>query len=241
MASGESLRSRSTPDCRTRYHMAIERETEKVGKNHVFFLDDESQVRDVVKETLEDAGIGVTCFACANECLAMLSSVRCDLLITDLRMPEKNGLELLGDVKRLAPWIPVLMITGYGDVPTAVKAMKGGAVDFIEKPLGKRAFLQKIKAILQESTLARVSPCEPLTRTERQVLRLIIDGKSNRDIANLIHRSVRTVEVHRAHIMRKCGVDDLVNLIKRCAAMEGMMLESKQRPQQTASDGADSP
>src|SRR5512136_3349052 len=98
--------------------MTNQREDEKAGKKRVFFLDDESKVRDVVKETLEEAGIGVTCFACANDCLTGLSSQRCDLVITDLRMPEKNGLELLADVKRVAPWIPVLMITAYGDVPT---------------------------------------------------------------------------------------------------------------------------
>ncbi len=72
-----------------------------------------------------------------------------------------------------------------------------------------------------------------------QVLRLVVDGKSNRDIANLIHRSVRTVEVHRAHVMRKCGVDDLVDLIKRCAVMDGMRVQSKQGSQQITSDGND--
>ncbi len=219
----------------------IGREMARVAKKHIFFLDDESKVREVVKETLEEANIRVTCFASPRECLAQLHSQKFDLLITDMRMPEKNGLELLAEVKSVAPWVPVLMITGYGDVPTAVKAIKGGAVDFIEKPLGKRAFLQKVMSILQESTLANMSQCEPLTRTEMQVLRLIIDGKTNREIANTIHRSVRTIEVHRAHIMRKCGVDDLVDLVKRCAAMEGMKLQSKQRLQQTTLDGDGSP
>ncbi len=215
----------------------IGREMAKVVKKHIFFLDDESKVREVVKETLEEADIEVTCFASPGECLAQLRSQKCDLLITDLRMPEKDGLELLADVKGLVPWVPVLMITAYGDVPTAVKAIKGGAVDFIEKPLGKRAFLQKVASILRESALANMNQCEPLTRTEMQVLRLVVDGKSNRDIANLIHRSVRTVEVHRAHVMRKCGVDDLVDLIKRCAVMDGMRVQSKQRSQQTTLDG----
>ena len=219
----------------------IGREMAKVAKKHIFFLDDELQVRDVVRETLEEADITVTCFACPSECLARLRSQKCDLLITDLRMPEKDGLELLADVKRLAPWVPVLMITGYGDVPTAVKAIKGGAVDFIEKPLGKRVLLQKVRSILQENTPANMSPGKPLTKTEMSVLKLIIDGKSNRDIANLIHRSVRTVEVHRAHIMRKFGVDDLIDLVKLCAAMGWMRLEPKQGPQQTTLEGDDPP
>lgn len=208
----------------------INRVMAKVAKKHIFFLDDESIVREVVKETLEEAGIRVTCFACPIECLARLRSQKCDLLITDLRMPEKDGLELLADVKCLAPWVPVLMLTGYGDVPTAVKAIKGGAVDFIEKPLGKRALLQKVRSILQESMPTDMNAGEPLTRTEMSVLRLIIDGKSNREIADLLHRSVRTVEVHRARMMRKLGVDSLIDLIKLGAAMGLVSLKSKHGP-----------
>ena len=213
----------------------------RIAEKHFFFLDDEPQVRNVVRETLEEADIEVTCFACPIECLARLRSQKCDLLITDLRMPDKDGLELLADVKRLAPWVPVLMITGYGDVPTAVKAIKGGAVDFIEKPLGKRAFLQKVRSILQESTPADMNAGEPLTRTEMSVLRLIIDGKSNRDIADFLHRSVRTVEVHRARMMHKLGVDSLIDLIKLGAAMGLVSVESKQGPQQTTLERDDPP
>lgn len=194
-------------------------EMAQTAEKHIYFLDDEPQVRDVVRETLEEAGMKVTCFACAAACLDRLCSAKCDLLITDLRMPERDGLELLADVKRLVPWVPVLMITGYGDVPTAVKAVKGGAADFIEKPLGKQAFLQKVRSILDESTPAGTIAAAHLTKAEMSVLRLIIEGKSNRDIADAIHRSVRTVEVHRSHIMRKLGVDSLVDLLKLGAAM----------------------
>jgi FixJ family two-component response regulator len=219
----------------------IKRAMAKVVKNHIFFLDDESKVREVVKETLEEADLKVTCFASPVECLARLRSQKCDLLITDLRMPEKDGLELLADVKRLSPWVPVLLITGYGDVPTAVRAIKGGAVDFIEKPLGKRAFLQKVRFILQESTPADINAGEPLTRTEMSVLRLIIDGKSNREIADLLHRSVRTVEVHRARMMHKLGVDSLIDLVKLGAAMGLVSLESKQGLQQATLERNDPP
>jgi FixJ family two-component response regulator len=200
----------------------------KTGEQHVFFLDDEPQVREVVRETLEGVGIKVTCFACPTACLARLRSQKPDLLITDLRMPEKDGLELLADVKHTAPWVPVLMITGYGDIPTAVKAVKGGAADFIEKPLGKHAFLRKVRSILAESTPAEMNAGKPLTKAEMRVLRLIIDGKSNREIANLIHRSARTVEVHRAHVMHKLGVDNMIDLIKRSAAMGLVKLQTKQ-------------
>lgn len=210
-----------------------------IPERHVFFLDDESEVRNVVKETLEGADIKVTCFACPTECLAQLRSQKCDLLITDLRMPEKDGLELLADVKHLAPWVPVLMITGYGDVPTAVKAIKGGAADFIEKPLGKKAFLQKVRSILRESTPVDVSVDQPLTRTEMRVLKCIIDGRSNRDIADLLHRSVRTVEVHRAHIMHKFGVDNIIDLIKLGATMGLVNLEANRAPYEVESESED--
>lgn len=210
-----------------------------IPERHVFFLDDESEVRKVVKETLEGADIKVTCFACPTECLAQLRSEKCDLLITDLRMPEKDGLELLADVKHLAPWVPVLMITGYGDVPTAVRAIKGGAVDFIEKPLGKKAFLQKVRSILRESAPVDVSVGQPLTRTEMSVLRCIIDGRSNRDIADMLHRSVRTVEVHRAHIMHKFGVDNVIDLIKLGVAMGLVNLEANRTPYDVTSESED--
>jgi len=207
-----------------------------IAEQHVFFLDDEPEVRDVVRETLEEADIKVTCFGNPIKCLARLRSQKCDLLITDLRMPEKDGLQLLADVKRLAPSVPVLMLTGYGDVPTAVKAIKGGAVDLIEKPLSKQAFLQKVRSILQESTPATIGPRESLTKTEMSVLKLIIDGKSNREIADVLHRSIRTVEVHRSRIMRKLGADRLIDLIKRGAAMGLVSLEAKQELQETAPD-----
>lgn len=211
-----------------------------IPERQVFFLDDEPEVRNVVKETLEGTGIRVICFACPAECLAQLRSKKCDLLITDLRMPEKDGLELLADVKHLAPWVPVLMITGYGDVPTAVKAIKGGAVDFIEKPLAKKAFLQKVRSILRDNSLDDVSIGQPLTRTEMSVLRYVIDGKSNRDIADMLHRSVRTVEVHRAHIMHKFGVDNVIDLVKLGVAMGLVDLEANRTSYELKSESESS-
>jgi len=109
-------------------------------------------------------------------------------------------------------------------------------VDFIEKPLGKQAFIQKVRSILQGSTPATGGPREPLTRTEMGVLRLIIDGKSNREIADLLHRSVRTVEVHRARIMYKLGAGKLIDLIKLTAAMGLVSPEEEQELQETAPD-----
>ncbi len=202
---------------------------------HIFIVDDELRVCEVICETLEKSGYKVRCFVRASKCLEQLRSQRCDLLITDLKMPEMGGVELLRHAKRLTPWLPVLIITGYGDVPTAVKAMKAGAVDFIEKPLVKESFLRKVKSLLQQGASANTCVGKPLTRSETRVLKLIIAGKNNREIADLFNRSVRTVEVQRARVMEKLGVDSLVDLIKQAVAMGLVDVPANQEP---ASDDA---
>lgn len=186
---------------------------------HIFFVDDEPRVRKVVSETLEQLDVKVTCFAGGVECLDKMQSQTCDLLITDLKMPGIDGLELMKNARNIAPWMPVLVITGYGDIPTAVESVKSGAVDFIEKPLELETFLRKIKSILQKSSSFKKYLGKPLTRSESKILKHVIDGKSNREIAQELHRSVRTIEVHRSRIMQKFGVENLVDLIKRAAVM----------------------
>ena len=207
-----------------------------IVEKHIFFLDDEPTIREVVRETLEESDFKVSCFGSPIECLAQLRSKKCDLLITDLKMPEKDGIELLVDVKHLAPWVPVLMITGYGDIPTAVKAMKAGAADFIEKPLDKKNFVRKIRSVLHKNVATHPDLGDSLTRNETRVLQLIIDGKSNKEIGNLLHRSSRTIEVHRAHIMHKLGVDNLIDLVKRVASMGLVDLGQIQLPDETSPD-----
>ena len=197
------------------------------AKQHIFFVDDEPKVREVVGKTLEELGSKVSCFASATDCLEQLGSQRCDLLITDVKMPEMDGMELLAKAKRLAPWLPILVITGYGDIPMAVTAIKAGAVDFIEKPLDKKSFLWKVKSILQQSTFDDSYRGKPLTESEMKVLKLIIDGKSNKEIAHLLHRSIRTIEVHRGHLMSKLDVDNVVDLVKRVAMMGLVELPAK--------------
>jgi two-component system response regulator FixJ len=200
----------------------------KIVEKHIFFLDDDSTVCEVFKETLDDLNFKVSCFSNPIECLEELRSQKCDLLITDLKMPEKDGIELLMDVHHYAPWIPVLIITGYGDIPTAVKAMKAGAVDFIEKPIGKKDFIHKIKSILEKKVPPHPEFGDPLTPKEMQILQLVIDGKHNKEIATMLHRSIATIEAHRAHFMHKLGVNNLVDLVKRVAVME--LVDLKEKP-----------
>jgi len=188
-------------------------------RQHIFFVDDEPTVRRVVSRTLEQLGPKVSCFARARYCLERLRSNRCDLLITDVKMPDMDGIELLTETKRIAPWLPVLVITGYGDVPMAVRALKAGALDFIEKPLNRKRFLSVVEAALQRSAPLDRLLGKALTRVEMRILQLILDGKSNRDIAEMFHRSLRTIEVHRNRLMRKLGVSSVVALVRRAVAL----------------------
>jgi two-component system response regulator FixJ len=188
-------------------------------KQHIFFVDDEPKVRQLVGETLEQAGFGVTCFATAVDCLDRLRSKRCDLLITDVKLPEISGIELLTAVKGFMPALPVLIVTGFGDIPMAVSAMKAGANDFIEKPLKRQILLSAVDTILKQIKPADAVLQIKLTRAEMKVLNLILQGKTNKETANLLHRSMSTVEVHRKHIMNKFGVDNIVDLVKRAAAL----------------------
>lgn len=186
---------------------------------HVFFVDDEPKIRLVVRKTLERAGMNVTCFSSADDCLAHLDDERCDLLITDVKMPGKDGIELLMAVKTLQPWLPVIAVTGFGDVPMAVKALKAGATDFIEKPLDRDAFLETVRSAAEQSAVQGALLEHSLTRTEMKILYHILEGKNNREVADVLHRSPRTVEVHRRHLMQKLNANNVVELLRRAADM----------------------
>lgn len=188
-------------------------------KQHVFFVDDEPGIRRVVTDDLQGLGCKVSCFANAAECLGQLPKQNCNLLITDVRMPGMDGLTLLTKAKRIAPWVSVMVITGYGDIPMAVRALKLGAVDFVEKPLDRDVFLNKVKSVLNENNFSDSSVGRALTKTEKKVLKLILDGMGNKGIAYKLGRALRTVELHRSHIMHKFGVDNVVDLVKKAAPM----------------------
>ena len=141
------------------------------------------------------------------------------MLVTDVKMPEMDGISLLKEAKRIAPWLPVLVITGYGDVPLAVKAMRVGAADFIEKPLHKETFLRKIEPMLRQGAFPDPYMGKPLTRTELKVLKMVVSGMSSKEIAGVLGRSIRTIEDHRSHIMRKLGVHNLIELVERAIQM----------------------
>lgn len=186
-------------------------------EQHIFFVDDDPKIRKVVCRTLEQADFKVSCFSHAPDCLEQLRSRPCDLLIIDVKMPGIGGIELLKKVKCIIPSLPVLVVTGYGDIPMAVAAFKAGASDFIEKPLYRKSFLSAVEFTLKGNVRPHPLVTKVLTKTEMEILRLILDGKSNKEIAWLRKRSVRTIEDQRRRIRSKLGVDNSIDLVKQVA------------------------
>jgi len=188
-------------------------------KKRIFFVDDEPQVRKIVQRTIERHGYDVVCFEDGTSCLNELAIGDCDLLITDVNMPKLDGIELLEKVKKMRPLLDVLIVTGYGNIPMAVRAVKNGAYDFIEKPLDRDRLIPAIQDILSSDGSSELRG-KKLTRMEKKILKFIVSGKSNKEIADVLHRSVRTVEDHRNHIMRKFDARNAVELVKIAIDLE---------------------
>ena len=180
----------------------------------IFFLDDEPTVCKAVHGSLSNiSGVEIRIFTDAIECLRELENGVCNLLISDVNMPGLNGIKLLEKVHQLRPQLPVLLVTGYGDVPIAVEAMKLGAFDFIEKPLSEDTFIPVVKRALAKGIDDQLAG-RVLTKSEIEVLKCIAEGKSNKQIAYESKRSVRTIENHRHRIKHKLQTDNTVELIK---------------------------
>ena len=189
----------------------------KTKQYDVFFVDDDAGIRQLITEELEGIDCKVSCFSNGPDCLEELGRQNCNLLITDVVMPEMDGITLLREARRLAPWVSVMVITGFGDVPMSVRALKLGAVDFIEKPLARKVFLHKVKTILKKDDFDDVPVGKALTKVEKKVLKLILEGKGNKEISFVLDRAMRTIERHRRDIMHKFGVNNIVDLVKKAA------------------------
>ena len=185
----------------------------------VHIVDDDEAVRQSLAFLLGSAGHAVRLYDSAPSFLAALGNVKGGCLITDIRMPQMTGIELLHALKAKACDLPTIVITGHGDIPLAVEAMKAGAVDFIEKPFDDVAILNAVKAALDrspggeggEAIAARLAS---LSDRERQVLEGLIAGHPNKTIAYDLGISPRTVEVYRANLMAKMEAKSLSDLIR---------------------------
>jgi two-component system response regulator TtrR len=188
-----------------------------------FVVDDDEAIRTLWRWLLESNGVAVQTFATAAEFIAAYKDEGLACLVLDVRLPGLSGLELQEYLKREGIEIPIVFVSGHGDVPTAVSAIKGGAVDFIQKPFGYREVLSIIQRAFERDAEirekhARRSQVEErlatLTEREREVMRRVIDGKLNKVIADELGISVKTVEFHRAKVMEKMGADSVAGLVQ---------------------------
>jgi two-component system response regulator FixJ len=193
----------------------------------VHIVDDDEAVRDSLSVLLESKGYAVTSFGSAPDFIAAASSLSAGCLIVDIRMPEMDGLELQQRLIERNLGFPLIVITGHGDVPLAVRAMKAGAIDFIEKPFASEAILISLEAAFARlaapterhpSAGAAASKLDLLSPREREVLEGLLAGLPNKSIAYDLGISPRTVEIHRARVMDKMGARSLSELVRLALA-----------------------
>ena len=207
----------------------------------VHIVDDDEAMRDSLKWLLESRGLKVELYPSAEAFLHVFNSGFCGCLVLDVRMPGMNGLNLHQELQARASTLPVIFITGHGDVPMAVSALKKGAVDFIEKPFNDQDMLGLIESCMKQDRAAAAKRAEnasvaqrldSLTQREREVLGLIVAGKLNKQIADDLGISIKTVEVHRLRVMEKIGaasVAELVQLVLKAQAYAGRSERKEKR------------
>jgi FixJ family two-component response regulator len=189
----------------------------------VFVVDDDDGMRRALSLLLNTVGYKTSAFANPKEFLAQLKPETSGCLVLDIRMPGMSGLELQQQLNRAGCMLPVIFITGHGDVPMAVQAMKEGAFEFIQKPFRDQDLLDCVNHALQQdkesrATLSRradvLRRLDSLTPRERQVMDMVVDGAANKVIAIDLTLSERTVEIHRAKVMEKMGARSVAHLVK---------------------------
>jgi len=192
-------------------------------KQTIYVVDDDEAMRDSMTWLLEGEGYEVACFDSAESFLNTRHDDMRGCLILDVRMPQMSGLELHEKLESLGSSLPVIFVTGHGDVPMAVSALQRGACDFIEKPFHNEDLLSRIvRALELDSQLsarrqrngAISHRLDQLTQREREVMKLVVAGKLNKQIADELDISMKTVEAHRARVMEKMGVRTLAELVK---------------------------
>ncbi|WP_116807730.1 response regulator FixJ [Steroidobacter cummioxidans] len=189
----------------------------------MFVVDDDLAVRDALKLLLRSVGQSVETYGAGQEFLEAYSEDRPGCLVLDIRMPGMSGLELQQKLNEKHSILPIIFITGHGDVPMAVEAMQAGAVDFIQKPFRDQDLIDRINQALEKDTSNRAAlgerndirrRLETLTPREREVLDLVVHGKANKVIAGDLKLSQRTVEIHRARVMEKMQASSLAHLVR---------------------------
>jgi FixJ family two-component response regulator len=191
-------------------------------KPTVFVVDDNAGVRTSMQTLMESDGIAVETYATAAEFLDRFDPERPGCLLLDVRLHRASGLDLQDELRRRKAILPVIVITGYANVPTTIRALKGGAFDFLQKPAAPERLLERVHAAIEQDRRARESAAASaavkrrlsrLTPRERQVLKLLSEGKASKEIAAALNISVRTVEGHRRMMLSKMQVSTAAELV----------------------------
>ena len=197
-------------------------------KSIAYIIDDDAAVRDALQWLLQSRGVQSQAWDSADAFLASANSELFGCCLLDVRMPGMSGIELFDRMRAIQCQLPVIFLTGHGDVPMAVKALKDGAFDFVEKPYDDNALVDKVLAAFahDERRIARAESVNlvrqqlaQLTQREHEVMQRILAGKLNKVIADELGIAMRTVEVHRSHIFEKMQVRSAVELSQRLATL----------------------
>jgi FixJ family two-component response regulator len=195
----------------------------------VFIVDDDEAVRNSLRLLVKSVGLTATALASAQEFLASYDPLQPGCLVLDVRMPAMSGLELQQRLNLRGAVIPVIFITGHGDVPMAVEAMQQGAFDFLQKPFRDQDLMDRIQRALEKDRANRAElgershireQHETLTPREREVLAMVASGKANKAMAADLGLSQRTIEIHRARVMEKMGASSLAQLVRMVLDLE---------------------
>ncbi|MBR9971068.1 response regulator transcription factor [Magnetospirillum sulfuroxidans] len=192
-----------------------------MSSDSVFIVDDDEAIRDALSWLFQSRGVSVRSFASAEDFLAEWRPGLSGCLLLDIRMSGMSGLDLFDRLREVSASLPVIFLTGHGDVPMAVSALKKGALDFVEKPFNDNELVDRVIEALALSAQRREREADTagianrlanLTARERQVMDLVLAGKLNKVIADDLGITMRTVEVHRAHVFEKMAVKTAVEL-----------------------------
>ncbi len=193
------------------------------GAPVVFVVDDDPAMRDSLRWLIESTGLTVETFADAQTFLARIRPELPGCLVLDVRMPGMSGLDLQAELARRGIGLPTIVVTGHAEVPMAVRAVKAGAIDFIEKPFSDQLLLDRVRQGIEMDRLERdgrarradvLRRMSLLTQREREVLDLVVAGRANKEIAATLRLSPKTVEVHRSHVMEKMQASSVAELVR---------------------------